>query len=52
MMLWRREMSKKPSAAKTIAWAYSAVLTFATAFIIGGILLGKKDKKEQEKEQE
>jgi len=43
-------MSKQPSAAKTIAWAYSAVLTFATAFIIGGILLSKKDKKEQQEE--
>ncbi|GAC1357461.1 MAG: hypothetical protein NVS2B12_01090 [Ktedonobacteraceae bacterium] len=43
-------MSRKPSAGKTIAWAYSAVLTFATAFIVGGILLDKKAKKEQETE--
>ena len=43
-------MSKKPSAGKTIAWAYSAVLTFATAFIVGGILLDKKANKKQEEE--
>ena len=43
-------MSKKPSAGKTIAWAYSAVLTFATAFIVGGLLLDKKANKEQKEE--
>ena len=43
-------MSKKLSAGRTIAWAYSAVLTFATAFIVGGILLDKKANKKQEEE--
>ncbi len=43
-------MSKKISTGKTIAWAYSAVLTFATAFIVGGILLDKKANKKQEEE--
>ncbi len=43
-------MSKQPSLGKTVVWAYSAVLTFATAFIIGGLLLDKKANKEQEKE--
>ena len=41
-------MSQKPSTTKTIAWAYSAVLTFATAFIVGGILLDKKANKKPE----
>jgi hypothetical protein len=45
-------MSKKPSTAKTIAWAYSAVLTFATAFIIGGLLLDKKARQEQKEEKQ
>ena len=43
-------MSKKLSTGKTIAWAYSAVLTFATAFIVGGILLDKKANKKPEEE--
>lgn len=45
-------MSKKLSAGKTIAWAYSAVLTFATAFIVGGILLDKKSNKKSEEERQ
>jgi hypothetical protein len=42
-------MSNKLPVVKTVAWAYSAVLAFATAFIVGGILLDKQDKEAAKK---
>ncbi len=35
-------MEKKPPVGKTIGFAYAAVTLFAAAFVIGGILLGRK----------
>jgi len=41
-------MQKKLSLAKTITWVYSMVTAFAAAYVIGGILLEKQDKKQKE----
>ncbi len=39
--------NKPPSMGKTLALAYSAVVAFATAFIIGGIIWDKQANKKK-----
>jgi hypothetical protein len=40
-------MDKKPSVGKTVGWAYGAVIVFATAYFIGGVLLEKVSRKKE-----
>lgn len=42
-------MNKKPPVLKTIAWVYGAVAAFATAYIVGGILLDKQGREDTKK---
>ncbi|GCE15522.1 hypothetical protein [Tengunoibacter tsumagoiensis] len=42
-------MDKKQPVGKTIAVAYGAVLAFAAAYLVGGILLEKASRKQRDK---
>lgn len=42
-------MNKKPSLGKTVGWAYGAVIVFAAAYFVGGILLEKVSHKKEGK---
>lgn len=38
-------MEQKPPVTKTLVWVYGMVITFVTAYLIGGILLDKASQK-------